>query len=105
MLLRGKRRAYLHPAGKLAITDVKLVSATKQMLCFELKPRTGRPHQLRVELARRGCPIIGDSLYGSQIQAEQAGIALCAVSLGFEHFGSANRLLLPPRLNLPRLLS
>ena len=58
-LLRGKRRAYLHPAGKVAITDVRLRAVGAGPggdLEFDLRPRTGRGHQLRVELARRGCP-------------------------------------------------
>jgi 23S rRNA-/tRNA-specific pseudouridylate synthase len=31
---------------------------------LELKPLTGRTHQLRVHLASIGCPILGDPLYG-----------------------------------------
>ena len=32
---------------------------------LELRPHTGRKHQLRVQLASRGCPIYGDAKYGS----------------------------------------
>lgn len=32
---------------------------------LELRPHTGRKHQLRVQLASRGCPIYGDARYGS----------------------------------------
>lgn len=33
-------------------------------LLLELRPRTGRMHQLRVQCAARGMPVVGDSLYG-----------------------------------------
>jgi 23S rRNA-/tRNA-specific pseudouridylate synthase len=31
---------------------------------IRLEPRTGRSHQLRVQCARRGLPIVGDQTYG-----------------------------------------
>jgi tRNA pseudouridine32 synthase/23S rRNA pseudouridine746 synthase len=99
-LLRGKKRAYVHPAGKPAVTDVRLLAIEQGRLHFELKPRTGRPHQLRVELSRRGCPIVGDTLYGSAVDRAEGGIALRAVRLSFEDFAAAAELGLPRRLDL-----
>jgi tRNA pseudouridine32 synthase/23S rRNA pseudouridine746 synthase len=98
-LLRGKRRAYVHPAGKEAVTLATLlsVSAPDGRLQWQLEPLTGRPHQLRVELARRGCPIVGDALYGSQI-AYGEGIALAAVALDFSASAEVLALGLPARL-------
>jgi tRNA pseudouridine32 synthase/23S rRNA pseudouridine746 synthase len=101
-LLRGKKRAYVHPAGKPAVTDVRLLRSDGGRLHFELKPRTGRPHQLRVELARRGCPIVGDALYGSVAAWPAGGIALRAVRLAFDDFPAAATLGLPRRLELDR---
>lgn len=52
--------------GKPAVTNyetIKTLSSGAALL--ELKPVTGRTHQLRVHLAHIGSPIIGDSLYGS----------------------------------------
>lgn len=103
-LLRGKRRAYVHPAGKRAVTQVKLLSVLDDILRFELKPQTGRPHQLRVELARRGCPILGDSLYGARRAFSEGGIALSAVALGFARFSEREALGLPLTLSAPTLL-
>ncbi len=37
---------------------------------LELRPATGRSHQLRVQLARRGLPIVGDGKYGARRQVE-----------------------------------
>jgi 23S rRNA pseudouridine1911/1915/1917 synthase len=50
----------------------------------ELRPETGRRHQLRVQLAARGQPIFGDVKYGSAHRFGQA-IALHARSLSFVH--------------------
>jgi 23S rRNA pseudouridine1911/1915/1917 synthase len=50
----------------------------------ELRPHTGRKHQLRVQLAARGCPIYGDRKYGSAHPLGDA-IALHARSLTFLH--------------------
>jgi 23S rRNA pseudouridine1911/1915/1917 synthase len=51
---------------------------------LELRPHTGRKHQLRVQLASRGCPIYGDAKYGSDRPFGHA-IALHARSLTFLH--------------------
>jgi 23S rRNA pseudouridine1911/1915/1917 synthase len=51
---------------------------------LEIEPRTGRSHQIRVQLAAAGHPIVGDRKYGSK-RAFSEGIALRAVRLVFEH--------------------
>lgn len=51
-------------AGKVASTVVKVKAANDKASLLELRPLTGRTHQLRVQLAHIGHPIIGDVLYG-----------------------------------------
>jgi 23S rRNA pseudouridine1911/1915/1917 synthase len=51
---------------------------------LEIRPETGRTHQLRVQLGHRGHPIYGDAKYGSPHRFGNA-IALHARSLEFEH--------------------
>lgn len=51
---------------------------------LELRPHTGRKHQLRVQLASRACPIYGDAKYGSD-QGLGHNIGLHARSLTFLH--------------------
>ena len=50
----------------------------------ELEPSSGRRHQLRAQLASRGCPIVGDRLYGSRLPFPN-GIALHSRILVFDH--------------------
>jgi 23S rRNA pseudouridine1911/1915/1917 synthase len=49
-----------------------------------LNPKTGRTHQLRVQCAWRGHPIVGDGLYGSRAPCDDR-ISLHAKSLTIEH--------------------
>ena len=51
--------------GKSAITDYTVLRVNGDNTALvELKPQTGRTHQLRVHLAYLGCPILGDPVYG-----------------------------------------
>ncbi|MEK7183158.1 MAG: RluA family pseudouridine synthase [Patescibacteria group bacterium] len=51
---------------------------------IEIKPKTGRPHQIRVAMASLGCPIVGDLKYGAKTKLNH-DIALFARSLSFDH--------------------
>ncbi|MBS0201820.1 MAG: RluA family pseudouridine synthase [Planctomycetes bacterium] len=51
---------------------------------LEIRPETGRSHQIRVQLSSRGWPIVGDRKYGSRIHVD-GFIALHAASLTFQH--------------------
>jgi len=51
----------------------------------ELRPQSGRPHQLRVALSSLDAPILGDLKYGASSPLEDRSIALHAASLGLEH--------------------
>ena len=46
-----------------AITHVKVIKSNNKFSLLELKPQTGRKHQLRKQLFMRGFPIIGDNKY------------------------------------------
>jgi 23S rRNA pseudouridine1911/1915/1917 synthase len=52
--------------GKSALTEVKVIKSTDDLALLELRPQTGRTHQLRVHLAYIGLPIVGDNIYGSK---------------------------------------
>lgn len=52
--------------GKSATTHYRVLKTTKQYSLLELRPETGRTHQLRVHLAHLGHPIVGDVLYNGK---------------------------------------
>lgn len=52
--------------GKAAQTTYKVIESNGQHSLVELKPATGRTHQLRVHLAHLGHPIVGDYMYGGE---------------------------------------
>ena len=50
--------------GKSAQTDYRVLTQDTKLALVELKPHTGRTHQLRVHMSYIGCPILGDRVYG-----------------------------------------
>ncbi|MGC1177117.1 MAG: RluA family pseudouridine synthase [Candidatus Saccharimonadales bacterium] len=52
--------------GKSAMTEYRVLRTDGALSLVELKPTTGRTHQLRVHLQHLGHPIVGDTLYGGQ---------------------------------------
>ena len=52
--------------GKYALTEYKVVYENGTHSIVIASPITGRTHQLRVQFAGIGCPITGDSMYGSE---------------------------------------
>lgn len=52
--------------GKPALTEYWVRAQNDKYSLLELRPQTGRTHQLRVHLSKIGHPIIGDPLYGGE---------------------------------------
>ena len=69
--------------SKYAKTHYRTLKRAKDCSLLELKPFTGRTHQLRVHLSFIGHPILGDEKYGKK--SEFSRLALHAQALGFIH--------------------
>jgi 23S rRNA pseudouridine1911/1915/1917 synthase len=71
--------------GKHAILDFKMLKKLDNFFHLEIKPKTGRHHQIRVQLAHIGCIIKGDLKYGAKRSNKDASIHLLAQKLEFLH--------------------
>lgn len=84
-----KNRSYVHAkpkkGGQLAELTYKLIGKSKFYNLLEVKPKTGRHHQIRVQLASIGCPIKGDIKYGFKRSNLDRSIHLHAKALSFDH--------------------
>ena len=78
-LERGKKRAFIADHGKPAKTLARRVGETGGFARWELVAVTGRPHQLRFEMFRHDCPLLGDTLYGGKPVKTENWIGLHAV--------------------------
>jgi RluA family pseudouridine synthase len=71
-------------AGKLAVTHAHVLKRNPRTTLMELRLETGRKHQIRVHLAERGHPIVGDKVYGDGSNPIRR-LALHAAHLDFRH--------------------
>jgi 23S rRNA pseudouridine1911/1915/1917 synthase len=72
------------PETRHAVTRYRVTKKGKATTLVELTLETGRRHQIRVQLAEAGCPIVGDKKYGAETNPIKR-IALHATSLRFIH--------------------
>lgn len=78
--------------GKQAITYYRVLEQRANSTLVELKPVTGRTHQLRVHMLALGHPILGDDFYGDEAcLAAAPRLHLHAQSLSFTHPNSEER--------------
>jgi tRNA pseudouridine32 synthase / 23S rRNA pseudouridine746 synthase len=74
-------RIVADPAGSRALTDYRVCGAVGGRTWLELRPRTGRTHQLRVHCAALGCPVVGDPVYGGSTSGERLLLHARAITL------------------------
>ncbi|MCE9604997.1 MAG: RluA family pseudouridine synthase [Planctomycetia bacterium] len=70
--------------AQAAVLTFRRLQSLPETTLLEVQLETGRKHQIRVQLASRGWPIVGDKKYGSRRRFE-AGIALHARQLEISH--------------------
>ena len=72
------------PGARAARLRYRVLETHPGGTLLEVRPDTGRSHQIRVQLASCGCVIVGDLRYGSR-RGVGKRIALHAAELAFEH--------------------
>ena len=79
-------------SGKVAITDYTVQKEYPDGRAFlELRPLTGRTHQLRVHLAYLGCPIVGDAVYGHAHYGDRLMLHAYRLEISIPGQGGAKR--------------
>ena len=71
--------------AKEAILTYRVLARSMGMSLLELRPLTGRHHQLRLQLADMGHPIVGDMKYGAREALADRAVALHAGVLVIKH--------------------
>jgi tRNA pseudouridine32 synthase / 23S rRNA pseudouridine746 synthase len=74
-------RMVVDSAGQRAVTNYRVLGAGRGRAWLELRPRTGRTHQIRVHCAALGCPVVGDPVYGSRHSVEALQLYARSVKL------------------------
>ena len=86
---KNKAKAYNSPKkakdAKLARLEYELIGGLGEQFLVEIKLHTGRPHQIRVQLAKIGCPIRGDHKYGFKRHNYDGSIHLHSREMSFVH--------------------
>ena len=84
---KNKSRAYdkLVNGSKECVLDYILKGRSRNYFYLEIHPKTGRHHQIRVQLSHIGCRIKGDVKYGANRTNRDGSIHLFARSITFEH--------------------
>ncbi|WP_085992952.1 RluA family pseudouridine synthase [Oceanobacillus senegalensis] len=86
---RSKNTVYVveptHEKAKKALLEYEVIGEKNGLSLLSIKLHTGRPHQIRVQLSSRNCPLYGDQKYGQNVNKPGQQIALWSQTLAFEH--------------------
>lgn len=77
--------------GKEALTEFRVLQRSRGLALVEAMPRTGRTHQIRLHLAHRGLPVLGDVRHQGRPFSR---LMLHALGLGLSHPVTEERLIL-----------
>ncbi len=93
-----RQRMRILPTGKPAITEFRVRERFSRTTLLEVRPLTGRTHQIRVHLMAIGHAVVGDELYGSQDGAPRLMLHAWQMKLAHPKTGERLELVAP----LPR---
>lgn len=81
----SRKKMIIRPAGgRDALTYFKVLQRFNKATLLEVRPHTGRTHQIRVHMRHMGHPVLGDDLYGMSTPGISRQ-AVHALAVEFEH--------------------
>jgi 23S rRNA pseudouridine1911/1915/1917 synthase len=85
--IKNTVRAFTRPKtnAKRAELSYDVLAIVDNHSLVRVRPKTGRPHQIRVQLAKIDCPIKGDLRYGYPKANTDKSIDLHAIQISFSH--------------------
>lgn len=85
--LENTVKIFAHPAkdAKECLLDYRTLAHKEGLSWLEVRPHTGRKHQIRAQLAYVRLPIVGDVKYGGETALDDRDVALFARSLTVAH--------------------
>jgi 23S rRNA pseudouridine1911/1915/1917 synthase len=91
---QGQKMSIKTNKPRVAITEFRLIRAYKDFSLYEVRPLTGRTHQIRVHFSAAGHPVAGDRRYGPGRRGPGRfpRLFLHAYKLGFCHPATGERL-------------
>ncbi len=84
-LLRAGPSSTVSERGQEAVLGFRRLRFERGISWVEVRPKTGRHHQIRVQFAHRGHPVVGDFRYGASIGFPEKSLALHARALTLSH--------------------
>ncbi|MGN0351387.1 MAG: RluA family pseudouridine synthase [Roseburia sp.] len=75
------------PEAKKAILSYEVLEQNTKQALVRIKLETGRHHQIRVQMAEIGCPLVGDRKYNfkENMKMSTQGLCLCSYKIAFRH--------------------
>lgn len=79
---KGAKRAVLYYR---VLQEMIVEEQDKKRSLLEIRLETGRHHQIRVQMAHAGHPLVGDKKYNPNCATGYMPIGLCSIGLAFKH--------------------
>lgn len=82
---RGIKRRVDFEGGQRAVTHYETLETHGGRSLIALQLETGRTHQIRVHMAHMGCPLVGDFMYGEEIEGfDRVALHSCYINIELE---------------------
>lgn len=93
MIVTSQTPKALREKARTAVLSFRPITQQEKHTLVEVRLKTGRMHQIRVQFSHRGYPVLGDRLYGAKLPTSLKGYWLHAQCIEFTHPVTEKRIL------------